>query len=346
MKLPLVTIITVTYNAEQFLERTIKNIIEQNYKNIEYIIIDGNSTDGTIDIIKKYEKYISYWISEPDNGLYDAMNKGIDIATGSWINFMNAGDMFSETNTISNVSKNFNEDYQIICGDILRGENYSVYQKTLGLDYAYDSVFVNHQASFTNTLLMKKFKFDSNMKISADYGFFFRCFIEGYKFKFINIPLAKCLEGGISQQNNILAWGEAMHLQAKYLKNPMDIFSNKFYKNIISTPNKNQLLTKFLNNLNAQLITTLQDKQFILYGFGNIGQIIYNKYKENIIAIIDQNNIKLQKDYSINIFDIEKIRNIEFDYILISVLDRKDDIKRILRSKYNIHESSFLEITI
>ncbi|PLY08721.1 MAG: glycosyltransferase [Arcobacter sp.] len=289
MKPPLVSIITVTYNAEQFLERTIKNIIEQNYKNIEYIIIDGNSTDGTIDIIKKYEKYISYWISEPDNGLYDAMNKGIDIATGSWINFMNAGDMFSETNTISNVSKNFNEDYQIICGDILRGENYSVYQKTLGLDYAYDSVFVNHQASFTEMSLMKKFMFDSSMKISSDYGFFFRCFIEGCKFKFINMPIAKCLEGGISQQNNVLAWAEAMHLQAKYLKDPMDIFSNKFYKNLISTPNNNQLLIKFLNNLNVQLSNTLQNKRFVLYGFGNIGQIIYHKYKKNIVCIVDKN---------------------------------------------------------
>ncbi len=83
---------TVTYNAEELLEETILSVINQSYKNIEYIIIDGASTDGTIDIIKKYEEKIDYWMSEPDEGIYFAMNKAIEKATGKWINFMNAGD--------------------------------------------------------------------------------------------------------------------------------------------------------------------------------------------------------------------------------------------------------------
>ena len=91
---PLISIITVVYNGEKFLEKTIQSVINQTYKNIEYIIIDGGSTDGTVDIIKKYEEQIDYWVSERDGGIYDAMNKGIDKANGVGLLFLNAGDYF------------------------------------------------------------------------------------------------------------------------------------------------------------------------------------------------------------------------------------------------------------
>ena len=91
---PLFSIITVSYNAKESIEDTINSIVNQTYSNFEYIIVDGGSTDGTLDIIRKYEDKISYWISEPDNGIYDAMNKGLAICKGEWINFMNSGDLF------------------------------------------------------------------------------------------------------------------------------------------------------------------------------------------------------------------------------------------------------------
>ena len=103
MEKPLISIITVAYNAIQLIEATIKSVINQSYTSIEYIIIDGGSTDGTIDIIKKYDKYLAYWISEPDKGIYDAMNKAIKKANGDWINFMNCGDTFVDENVISEI---------------------------------------------------------------------------------------------------------------------------------------------------------------------------------------------------------------------------------------------------
>ena len=99
----LFSIITITYNASQWLERTIQSIISQSYSHIEYIVIDGNSTDGTLDIIKKYQSSIARWISEPDEGLYDAMNKGLKLASGDYVWFINAGDTLYSENTVQEI---------------------------------------------------------------------------------------------------------------------------------------------------------------------------------------------------------------------------------------------------
>jgi glycosyltransferase involved in cell wall biosynthesis len=91
---PLVTVITVCFNCKSDIEKTIKSVLEQTYDNIEYLIIDGGSTDGTVDVIKTYSDRLAYWVSEPDRGIYDAMNKGLQKAAGEWVNFMNVGDLF------------------------------------------------------------------------------------------------------------------------------------------------------------------------------------------------------------------------------------------------------------
>ena len=103
---PIISIITVVFNGEKYLEETIQSVLNQTYDNVEYIIIDGGSTDGTLGIIKKYEDKIDYWVSEKDKGIYDAMNKGILVATGDWINFINAGDrlIFLDVNSLLKLS--------------------------------------------------------------------------------------------------------------------------------------------------------------------------------------------------------------------------------------------------
>lgn len=117
---PKFSIITVTYNAGKVLEDTIQSVITQTYKNVEYIIVDGKSTDGTIDIVNRYREHIHTIVSEPDKGLYDAMNKGIDLATGDYLCFLNAGDELHEDDTLQLIVHSLNGEKEL--PDVIYGE--------------------------------------------------------------------------------------------------------------------------------------------------------------------------------------------------------------------------------
>jgi glycosyltransferase involved in cell wall biosynthesis len=184
MKNPLITIITVVFNGEKFLEETICSVVNQTYDNIEYIIIDGGSTDGTLDIIRKYEKKIDYWISEKDKGIYDAMNKGIEIATGEWINFMNAGDRFLNPFIIANIR--FNNNYLCIHG--------------LGQNENYNNI-PNHQSMFIFREWHLNNKYNIMYKICADYEIKIKLLETGLV-NFLNLETIYSLPGGISQTLN------------------------------------------------------------------------------------------------------------------------------------------------
>ncbi len=166
--LPLITVITVVFNGVKTLEETIKSVINQTYPNVEYIIIDGGSTDGTLDIIKKYEDAIDYWVSEPDKGIYDAMNKGINLATGMWINFMNAGDHFYNPIVLSLFLNSKDKDHMIYGNALLTPINKMQCQKLWHLNPVKQII---HQSVFMPVTFHKINKFDySKYKIMADYA--------------------------------------------------------------------------------------------------------------------------------------------------------------------------------
>ena len=123
----LISIVTVSYNAVLTIEQTILSVINQTYPNVEYIIIDGGSTDGTVDIIKKYANKIAYWVSEPDKGIYDAMNKGGLKATGDFIQFLNAGDWFENEHVIEKIFKDWYKRVDVIYGDMIIRRSDGVY---------------------------------------------------------------------------------------------------------------------------------------------------------------------------------------------------------------------------
>lgn len=126
---PTFSIITITYNAVRLVEQTLLNVLSQSYPNIEYIVIDGGSTDGTVDIIRRYESGLAYWVSEPDKGIYDAMNKGLQKATGDYVWFINAGDTLCSSDTVQSVVSRLQKRKalpDIIYGDEYRGRGKAV----------------------------------------------------------------------------------------------------------------------------------------------------------------------------------------------------------------------------
>jgi glycosyltransferase involved in cell wall biosynthesis len=152
--LPLISVITVTFNAEHFLEKTLLSVIEQDYENVEYIIIDGGSTDTTLEILSKHESHIDLWISEKDRNMYDAMNKGIQLSSGEYLNFLNASDYYCDNAVLSNLFRNCN-NADVVYGDIYiidEVEKSTTYQKAKDLTRAnlakHSTATVNHQALF------------------------------------------------------------------------------------------------------------------------------------------------------------------------------------------------------
>jgi len=203
--IPVVSIITVVKNGEKYLEQTIKSVINQTYINIEYIIIDGGSTDNTIDIIKEYESRIDYWSSESDKGIYDAMNKGVRIASGQWINFMNAGDRFYKSNTIEKIFLKKNDKIDFIYGDCetIYNLEFSRIQKAGEIKNLWKGMVFSHQSLFTKSDVFKKYQFNVNNKIAADFEFLFNCYKSNFKFYNIHIPVAIVSAGGLSDTNRI-----------------------------------------------------------------------------------------------------------------------------------------------
>jgi glycosyltransferase involved in cell wall biosynthesis len=200
--LPLITVVTVVFNAARFLEETITSVISQTYPNMEYIIIDGGSIDGTVDIIRKYERQIDFWLSDKDNGIYDAMNKGIRLSRGRWINFMNAGDCFHENETIKNIFKSeYNAD--VIYGNVaIKYRNYSRTQISGSPNNLWKGMQFSHQSSFVN-LLNHCFQFNSDNKIAADLEFFYGAYKIGAKFEKYNDIISIVAAGGLSDSNRI-----------------------------------------------------------------------------------------------------------------------------------------------
>lgn len=208
------TIITINLNHKEGLQRTIDSIVNQTFTDYEWIVIDGGSTDGSKELLEQYQSHISWWCSEPDKGLYNAMNKGIAHAIGEYINFMNSGDVFATPTILENVFEN-PHDADILYGIMVRGSidgavnNKSMMKTKLNWWDFYNSTF-NHQATFTKLELFNKYGcYDESYRALADWRHFaelvavHRCSCE-----YLPHIIAIYEGGGISDDNNI--WPKEM----------------------------------------------------------------------------------------------------------------------------------------
>ncbi|MDE5678407.1 glycosyltransferase family 2 protein [Phocaeicola sp.] len=220
---PLISVVTVSYNAVSTIEQTILSVVRQTYPHIEYIIIDGGSTDGTVEVIKKYADRIAYWVSEPDKGIYDAMNKGIKVATGEWINFMNCGDYFAGNDVLQKVfSNNIPQGKTFLYGDIyvFRPDG-----KQVLLSLSWEKGVLIHQAIIYRRSLHNEYGYYHVTKqlIVSDYLFFISIPHEQVM-KIENIAIAVFEGGGVSSQGN---WARTQSLCADV------VFRRRTFKGMI-----------------------------------------------------------------------------------------------------------------
>jgi glycosyltransferase involved in cell wall biosynthesis len=219
---PFISIITIVYNDRSGFKKTIKSVIDQDYKNIEYIVIDGGSTDGTVQAIEKNEPHINYWVSEPDKGIADAFNKGIKKANGDWILFLNAGDSFFKNDILVQVVPFLErfQDSEVVFGKIKlvdqNGKAKGSYGKPFDLNSFQREMTIPHQAAFHNRNLFEKVGlYDLKYKYCMDYELLLR--VNNPDFKYIDLFISDMLAGGISQQSPKAVYREFNEVKKKYL---------------------------------------------------------------------------------------------------------------------------------
>lgn len=203
--MPKISIITVCFNGEQYIEQTIKSVLEQKNIALEYIIIDGGSSDTTLDIIKQYESSIALYISEPDKGIADAMNKGIALATGDYILFLHADDYFKDNHVVFEASTLMQGKADIYAFDILFKKENKLLRKTtkrFGVR-TYFKTPVMHQGAFCKKELFKQLNgFDESLKIAMDYDFFLRAYKIGASMEIHHQVLSVMRDTGVSSKQD------------------------------------------------------------------------------------------------------------------------------------------------
>ncbi|GGE55689.1 glycosyl transferase family 2 [Pedobacter psychrotolerans] len=213
-----ISIITVTFNADESLEKTILSVISQSYKDFEFIIVDGKSSDGTMNIISKYSKSITQIISEEDKGIYDAMNKGIAVAKGRYLYFLGADDILANTDVLKNVSNYLNSDnLDLLVGNISYDTG-KIFQSSFNFKTLLNNT-IHHQGAFYNKNLYDNFSYDINLRLIADYelNLFIYLNKKRFRYKFIKDDISICSDGGASRKMLNLAFNETNTVREKLL---------------------------------------------------------------------------------------------------------------------------------
>lgn len=217
----MISIVSATYNASKTIEKMILSVLEQkNFSNIEFIIIDGESKDETVNIIKKYSQYIDYWISEPDKGIYNAFNKGVKKATGKYIYFLGSDDYLSNNIIMNEMEQYLNKNIDIVCGKVYLLDSILNIRKISGKFLSKQEILSGqmapHQGMFMKRELALKYKFNEEYRIASDYELFLRAILDGAKIMFIDLVIANYNVQGVSSNDNNKFQEEYIAILKKY----------------------------------------------------------------------------------------------------------------------------------
>ncbi len=241
------SIITINYNNRDGLRKTIDSIVIQTFNDYEWIVIDGGSIDGSEELIKQNAKHFSYWVSEPDKGVYNAMNKGLSFVHGEYVCFMNSGDAFYESTTLEKV---FNEDItaDLIYGDwVIQKKDSSTSVKapeTITLDFLYaDNIC--HQASFIKSDIIQNYKFNENYKVVADWEIWVKMLLDGCSMHYVQQII--CIFDGND--------GISSRKDDKLIKEKNEMFDNTIPHCFLKVLKDNYRMSEVIKNLNGIQLT-------------------------------------------------------------------------------------------
>lgn len=341
MKNNKVSIITVVLNRVSTIEKTIRSVLMQSYNNIEYIIVDGGSTDGTLDIIKHYSEQISLWISEPDKGIYDAMNKGLQLATGDVIAYLNSDDWY-ELDAIDYIVKEMYElNADILFAGVKRigGANRDIitipYQDYINR-YYYKGLPTSHQSIFAKKEALTKFNgFNITYKIAADFYWFLQCLDAGFQMKCCAKVTSNFSIGGISTVENKKCYLEIKEIALSFTKN------KEVEKEVAYYYKYTDNLRKYKNNIykldykfNKEFIESISiNKPIYIFGAGKIGKLCYEsllKMNIKVTGFIDNN--LLGKEYQGISVMTSEILNRENIFVIIATTLYENEIANQLES--------------
>ena len=299
-----VSIITVCYNAETTIEKTINSVLSQTYPNIEYIIIDGKSKDNTVNVINKYKSKIAKFVSEPDNGIYDAMNKGIKMATGDVIGIINADDWYDK-DAVENILNIFhNSNAEIVYGKakmIYHDQSY-FYTAKAELEKLWYDVRIMHPTVFVKNEVYDKYGlFDLSYELAADYELILRYYIDKVKFLYMDEVVVNFTLGGKSTIEFAKGVKEVKEISLKYASkyvdndNLFDLIENRYKEALFNMSLQGPsdiiktIFEKYYNNCNEGIY---------IFGTGHFGKVFFRVL--NALGILVNgfldNNLDKQKD--------------------------------------------------
>lgn len=330
-----VSVITVVYNGVNTLEQTILSVLNQNYPNLEYIIIDGNSTDGTQDVIKKYESKISYWISEPDGGIYDAMNKGIQRATGEIIGIINSDDWY-EMDALKKITKIYKETN----ADMIFGEIKRISADGESLGYTIDSVIPMHPAMFVKRSIYQLYGgFVTKYQISSDHEFKLRLISKRVSIAHTNDIIANFRVTGISNTDMRKRLQETYEIELNYLERGLDVLPTK---QVINEKYRKEMFLYCLRENSAEICDILRngivafEKGILIWGTGVWGRKLLPIFANAGVPLwfTDNNKEKWGETVeNIPVVSTEACKTFD-GTIIVAVLNSQKEISEQIRKEF------------